>query len=451
MAAEDIKVNSNPVTSTTTVPEEKSLFQLTRELELLISVALVFALLQLPDVLDRWWAHTSIHVGGTAFGTIFTMYYVAKLVSYGLIVAIAGHVLLRGFWVAVMSLRSVFPGVNRDKLDQGEIFRKFYEDRLMTLDELEVRVDRVAASIFAFVFLFLLIFMMLAVWGVVAWGVGFIAMRITGSEKVVMPIVMGMFLVYVVLQSFVASVDKMTKKRPVSPRTEAAALRVMRWMYYTTLNFLYAPVFFTFASHSSRRRISVLLVSFLYAMIGIFIFSVFYARGIFGFDSYVYYPAVAGGHQLRLMHYDNLRDADQPANEPTIQADVVTEPFLRLFVPYDAREDNARMRALCPDVVPLRHDGFFMTKPREKLPAARIAQLAGCFDRIYQIALDGKPVGKPEFVFYRHPAGRVAGRLALLPISSLPPGRHLLTVRHTPLPKGMEDEEPDEFFIPFWR
>ncbi|HEX2061532.1 MAG TPA: hypothetical protein VHK90_12395, partial [Thermoanaerobaculia bacterium] len=145
--------------------EEKSLFQLTRELELLISAGLVFALLQLPTVLDNWWTHTIVHVGGAAFGTVFTIYYVAKLVSYGLIAAIAAHFLLRGFWVAIMGLRSVFPtGIEREKLDQGEVFRRFYDERLLTLDEIEHRVDRIAASIFAFVFLFLTIFLMMSVW-----------------------------------------------------------------------------------------------------------------------------------------------------------------------------------------------------------------------------------------------------------------------------------------------
>lgn len=431
-------------------PEEKSLFQLTRELELLISVALIFALLQLPEVLDDWWNRTSVHAGGIAFGTVFTTYYVGKLVSYGLIVAIAGHVLLRGFWVAVMSLRSVFPDVKREKLDQGQIFQKFYENRLMTLDQLEARVDRVAASIFAFVFLFLLIFAMLVAWAAVAWILAFIVTRITGNDRLAMPLVIALFVIYVGLQSFAASVDKASKKRPVSPRLENAALRVMHWMYYLTFNFIYAPVFFTFASHSSRRRVSVLLVSFLYAMIGFFMVSVFYARGILGHDSYVYYPARSGEHQLRPMHYDNLRDPDVVANEPSIQSDVVEGPYLRLFVPYDAHEDNERMRVLCPGVAPLRSDGFFIAQ-RAKVPPARIAQLAGCFDRIYQIALDGRPLEKPGFVFYRHPQGNVAGRLALVPIGSMPAGRHLLTVRHTPLPKGHEDENPDEFFIPFWR
>jgi hypothetical protein len=154
---------------------------------------------------------------------------------------------------------------------------------------------------------------------------------------------------------------------------------------------------------------------------------------------------------LRAVHYDNLRDEDVPVDEPAIQSDVVEGPYLRLFVPYDARKDNRRMHALCPGVAPLRDDGFFLARPRTKLPPARVAELAGCFDRLYQIALDGHALAQPGFVFYRHPHGRVAGRLAMIPVTSLAEGKHLLTVRHTPLPAVKKDEDAEEFFIPFWK
>lgn len=429
--------------------DEKSIFQLTRELELLISVALVFALLQLPVALDDWFGRHSIHVGGVPFGAVFTLYYVGKLVSYGLIVAISSHILLRGFWVAVMSLRSVSPPVDLDRIDQGSVLRRFYEKRLMTLDELERRVDRVAASIFSFVFLFLLIFLMLSVWAGLAWVAALAVTWITGNDNLVLPVIAGVFAIYILLQSFVAMVDKRSRKRDVSPRIENAALRVMGWMYYLTFNFIYAPVFFTFASQSSRRRVSALLVAFLYTMIGFFLVSVFFAVGLFGYDSYVYYPAQKGPHQLKASHYDDLRDEGAPVTEPAIQSEVITDPHLRLFVPYDAREDNARMKVLCPEVAPLRASGFFVSR-KGKLAEARVGELAACFQKAYVIAIDDQVV-QPDFVFYRHPAGRIAGRLAMLPIQSLPPGRHLLTVRHTPLPGVKDDGEADEFFIPFWR
>jgi hypothetical protein len=431
--------------------EEKSLFQLTRELELLISAGLIFALMQLPGVLDDWWRHTTIHVGGPSFGTVFVIYYVSKLVAYGLIVAISVHFLLRGFWVAVMGLRSVFPhGINQEKVETGEIFRKFHENRLLSLEEIEHRADRIAASIFAFVFLFLILFVILTFWAALAGLVALAVMKITHNDRLGMPVVLASFVVFVALQSFIASVDKTSRKRPVSPRVEKTALKLLEWLYYPTFSFIYAPVFLTFTSNTSRRKMNILLVGFLYAMIAIFMLSVFSSRGIIGFDSYAYYPAQAREAQLRAIHYDNLRGENVSANEPSIQSDIVTDPYLRLFVPYDAQEDNKRMRAHCPDVEPLRGEGFFFLR-RGKIPPARIAELERCFDRVYQLALDGKPLVQPGFVFYRHPQSGVAGRLALVPVGSLAAGKHLLTVRHTPLPGVKKDEEADEYYIPFWR
>jgi hypothetical protein len=430
---------------------EKSLFQLTRELELLISAGLVLALLQLPGVFDEWWNRTSIHLGGTAFGTAFTMYYVGKLISYGLIVAIAAHFLLRGFWVAIMGLRTVFPGsVQREKLDHGPIFEKFYDEKLLTLEQIEDRVDRVSASIFAFVFLFLFVFLMMSVWALVAWGLAFIAMRISGSERVVMPVMAAVFLVYLLPQWYASWADRKSKNGPVSPEVERRALRAMRFLYYPTFNFVYAPVLFTLSRAASRKKINALLVGFLYAMVAVFMFSVFTARGILRYDSYIYYPSSTRDSQLRPIHYDDLRGEGEAATEPSIQSDFIEEPYLRLFMPYDAREDNERARVLCPDVKPLRDEGFFFAS-RGKLPTARMEQLGGCFDRLYEISIDGSPVQKPLFVFTRHQDGNVAGRLARIPVSTLKPGYHLLAVRHRKLPGVKNDDDADEFFIPFWR
>jgi hypothetical protein len=108
------------------------------------------------------------------------------------------------------------------------------------------------------------------------------------------------------------------------------------------------------------------------------------------------------------------------------------------------------MRRLCPGVKPLRSDGMFFMR-RGKLPEKRVAELAACFDKIYAISLDGRPLTNPQFMFHRHPHGRTAGRLALIPASTLAQGRHMLTVKHAPLPGNPKDDEADEYYIPFWR
>lgn len=432
-------------------PEAKALFQLTREMELLISAALVFALLQLPEFLDRWWEASSLHLGGVSFFSVFIIYYGCKLIAYGLIVAISAHFLLRGFWVAIMSLRSVYPaGYDTTKLEHGKIYEAFYERRLMTLQEIEDRVDRISASIFAFVFLFLLLFLAMSVWAAAGWLIGFILARVTGNDDLIGITVLVWFGLFLAVQIYLALIDRYSKTHEVSEGTKRSTLRIFRWMHFATLNFIYAPVFFTFTTHTSRRRMSTLLIGFMYSMIGVFMFSLFLSRGVIGFDSYSYYPQRAAEAQLRPIHYDSLRDSDRAATAPSIQSDVIDGPYLRLFIPYDAREDNERMRKLCPDVPPMRSEGLFVA-PRNKPAKARVDALAACFDKLYEIEIDGKRTANPGFVFYRHPQGNIPGRLALIPAGSLEAGRHMLTVKHTPLPGKKEDDSRDESFIPFWK
>ena len=206
-----------------------------------------------------------------------------------------------------------------------------------------------------------------------------------------------------------------------------------------------------FASHLSRSRVTGMIISFTYSLIGLFMVVTLARLGVLGFDSYLYYPpqVEAGAQQAR--YYDNLRPAGTPVRFPTLDSDVVTGPYLRLFVPYDAREDNERIAALCPELAPLHAQGPFRRR-REPADAATLAKVSACLDRVYEIELDGEPLTGADFVFYRHPDG-VAGRLAHLPTAELAPGRHDLVVRHATLPgkTAEQDEDADLYHLPFWK
>jgi hypothetical protein len=432
--------------------EEKTEYQLTRELELLISAGLIFALLQLPGLLDSWWNARYIHLGGAAFGTVFVIYYVGKLLAYGLVAAIVCHFLLRGLWIAVLGLRSAFPGgVDHERLHFGPLLRSFYRERLLTLEDLEERTDRVAASLFSFVFLFVMGFAMIAIWAAASWGIALLVSNLLGREEVLFPLFLTLVTIFLMLQLTVVLVDRFTRTRKVPAGVQRGALRLMKFIHYASFNFVYAPVFLTFSTRLSRRFIGVTQVIFLYAMIAMFTISVFTSLGVLGFDSYAWFPNDARQFQARPSHYDNLRPAGETVVVPTIQSDVIEDRYIRFFVPYDAREDNPRIRKLCPGVKPVRREGLFMVDRTARTSEARVREIMGCLTRIYQIRLDGRPLPELESLFYVHPQGKVAGRLMMVPAQNLSPGRHLLTVVHTPVGDPEVDERADEYYIPFWR
>jgi hypothetical protein len=431
--------------------EEKSEFQLTRELELLISGALVFALLQLPGLLDDWWLGRQVHLTGVAHAVPFGAYYVGKLASYGLIVTILLHFLLRSFWVALMGLRSAWPeGIDESRMDSGPFVREFYRGRLLTVTQLEERIDRIAAILFAFVFLFLTLLTVMAFWAAVAGLVAVLITRLSGREESLKAIFWTIFSLFISVQIVVAMIDKWSKKRPLSPRASAIATRLLKFMHYSTLNFVYAPIFLTFSTRVSRKVMSVIQVGFIYAMLFIFAVSVLSSLGVIGFDSYAWFPPNAGARNVRSSHYENLNAERFPSLVPTVQSDIISEPYIRLFVPYNVHRDNALIRHYCRDLEPFRGEGLFV-RPRKRTDQARTVAALQCFDRIYSVTLDGAPVSLGGASFHVHPRSGIHGRLMMIPATALASGRHELVIRRKSVPGEETSRTPGEFFIPFWR
>lgn len=424
--------------------------QLSRELELLISGALVFALLQLPGYFDAWWNDVRIHLTGATFAVPFAAYYIGKLASYGLIATIAFHFLLRGLWVALLGLRGAFPGgIDESRTGLGPFMLGFYASRLTTLQELEKRVDRVAATVFSFVFLFLALLLGISLWSGLAGLIAFAVARVAGQPSLMGIVFWSVFGGFALAQTAVSFVDRLSKKRELSPRTKRFATGVMRLIYFGTLNFLYAPIFFTFASNVSRKMITTVQIVFLYALIAVFAVTTLLSAGVFGFDNYAWFPPNAGREQIRANHYEDSREAETRSTLPTVQSQIITEPYVRLFVPYDVRRDNEAIRRLCPDVPPLRTEGFF-TRSRARTDAKRTAAALQCFDRVYAIELDGRRLQGLEAAFFVQPDSGLHGRLMMIPTASLAAGKHELIVRRN-VAAGSDPEGLNVYTIAFWK
>lgn len=427
-----------------------------RELELLVSAGLVFALFQLPGLLDQAIDRVDPHLGGNVHLMVFMGYYVATLIAYALIAIITTHFLLRAFGIALLGMEYLFPaGIDWEKLKVGPLVIEFAERRLPSLGGLEERVDRLASALFGFLFLFLTMMLMILVWlvmgalGALLWAA--VSPRHTFFE-ILPEAAMIAFGVVIVIQILAFGTDKLLRReRWRRPWLARLGRRMLAVQHAVTLGSLPSLLTWHFASRLSRSRMTGIILGFTYSLIGLFMIVTFARLGVLGFDSYLYYPPQVEAGAQQAQYYDNLRPAGTPVRFPTLDSDVVTGPYLRLFVPYDAREDNERIAALCPELAPLHAPGPFKRR-REPADAATLARVSACLDRVYEIELDGEPLDGADFVFYRHPDG-VAGRLAHLPTAALAPGRHDLVVRHAPLPgkTAEEDEDADLYYLPFWK
>lgn len=418
-----------------------------QELELLISAAIVFSLFQLPGFLDTAFESVDLHLGSQLKFFAFLPYYMAKLVVYGLIATFVIHFLMRSLWVALLGLQTSYPkGIQWDRLKLGPVALELYRD-LPTVESLEETVDRIASSLFAFLFVFMTMMFTTILWSALFGILAYVLALVAGADDVFSTA--GRY--FMVLMGFLMLVSLVTSgldralggkhAHRVPDWARKAVKGVYRVLHRLGPNRFHLPIFFTLSSAKvSRRKLTLLQIGFLYTLIGVFILGLFLDRGILRLDSYAYYPDRTGAWGMSSTHYDSLRPAERPATLPALSSDIASGPFLRLFLPYDSREDNERIVALCPDVEPLHAEGLRMSG--RKPPADdRIEAALACLDTVYRLTLDGEVLEDLDWVFYTHPVGDIPGWLTYLSTADLAPGKHLLVVEHVELPR--EDGAPE--------
>ncbi|HEX7183061.1 MAG TPA: hypothetical protein VF756_14560 [Thermoanaerobaculia bacterium] len=128
---------------------------------MLISGAVVFALMQLPPMFDRAFGRIEIHFSGWPRGAVFMAYMYGSAILYTLIASFLIHLTARAYWVGLIGLDSVFPhGVKWEEMQSGPIARRVYREILPSVRSLIVRADKFCSVIFSFTFLMVIAFAM---------------------------------------------------------------------------------------------------------------------------------------------------------------------------------------------------------------------------------------------------------------------------------------------------
>src|SRR4051812_12543861 len=129
------------------------------ELELLISGALVFSMMQLPGQVDRWFDHLAPGLdGGAAMAARLAWLYV-KVALYAVTGGFVLHLAIRAYWVGVIGLEAVFPGgIAWEKTRAGPIMRDVQRRSTPPLQSLIDGADRLASLVFASGFIVAMLF-----------------------------------------------------------------------------------------------------------------------------------------------------------------------------------------------------------------------------------------------------------------------------------------------------
>lgn len=419
----------------------------TWEMEMLLSGATVFGLLQLPDAFNGMVEPLLARLGGNiaAVANMLAMY--AGAAIYVLLITFIMHLTVRGFWIALLGLRSVFPdGPDFERLRGGPIARDLARQQTPRVDVEIERLDNLATTIF--------LFGAMAVAGVLMAGsIGVPLMVLVwlwpdASIGRLILVTLGVALGPMLLAStFDALIGHRLDRTGWFARWIAGVLT-----YYQRTS---APRFLnviitTLMTRFGFGRFMVAYVAVLcVVMVGYVVHQDIRRSGkAIGDYGSIPAPAASGFAVLPQFYRDQRRGDERLSRTPFLDSMQVNGDWLRLIVPFHPTRHKAAIATHCPTV--------WATLPLPEAADATAADpraraLLACYRDLAAIRIDDQAVATlPDVVVL--PDSRLRGLLFMIDARSLAPGRHVLQTAALPHPRDDDAGKlPAPYRIPFWK
>lgn len=417
----------------------------TWEIELLVSGIVLFALMQVPGWLHGIWSRRAPHMSLVAAAGGGAVLLALDAALFALIGCFLLHLGLRGYWVALVGANSVFPeGVRWDRQrEYGPIQAGIIQRRVRPLPAFIARADNAASLVFAtgFVLAASAVSSLAVVLGlaVLVWVLSTVVPLI-----VALSVFFGIACLFSIVVMGAALVDMRRGARlPPEGRTARTVRAILKSLSGLTPDGVRSLTAVLTSNLDKRLVYGVGLVG----LGGAYVAANFAISDdkLPGASTYTYFAEDARPGVITAANYESLAASGGVGAlaTPSIQSEVVTDPYVQLFVPYrPSRHDPALVR-VCPGLRPPPSDPSALATP------ASSAAVLACADRLHAVTLDGRPVTNAHFRFFTNPRTERRGFQMLIPAAALAPGEHVLAVQPARRQPSPADTVPIR--IPFWR
>jgi hypothetical protein len=403
----------------------------TWEMELLISGATIVGLLQLPGLLDRAYFRVVNLAPGASAQLMQPLWLYTKMAVVTLLITFLAHLCMRGYWVALVGMNSVFPGgIHWDRLGLGRIARDVFSGRSGQMSEMIERADNRATLVFGVGFSFAMLMLALTLLALLAIAASLATADWAGGAQGINLLFLMIGLVFGPL--FLANqadrrLEGFLGRHPAAARAVGAIT-----LFYGRIGFGPGsnPLVSLFASRVGRRRFAAIAMLVILSvgagitlqMRGGLPFGLSHG-GLPGADPF------SGSSAPNDFYADTRGDGYGVMPLPHIRSRIVDGPYLELFVPYVARLHGPALDRDCA-----QHG---------------VRARLDCMARMVAIAVDGQatPV---RLEASTDPSTGQPGMLAMLPVSALAPGRHELSLNE-PDRRKLDGAKPRRYRIPFWK
>lgn len=415
----------------------------TWEMELLISGVTVFALLQLPGAMDQAFLALQPRLDSHWDALTQMLFVYSKMSVMMLAIAFVLHLTLRGYWIALVGMHSIYPqGVNWDRLKIGPIQRRLIDQRGITMVDRIEKADNRASIVFALGVTLTLVMLGIVVTvalsftisGLLAWLFDWKWMLDKGAF---VPLAMVGF-VYVMAQQLDRRIGSRVSANGWLARAIAGIYRGYGWFGYGNLS---NPTMSLLQSHVGERKVSI-ATFFTFTIVGfILVGQLALQKNNVSIGDYAHWPDAEIGNTDSLIDQHYRDQADQnTAVLPTIDSMFPTGNYLSLIVPFNPKLHPALLANACPKIW------------QANAALSQRTPLLDCMARLQQLELDGQPLVSPSLRYYADPKTAQHGVIMIVPIASLAPGEHVLSLnRAKRLNLSPRDETPDRYQIAFWK
>jgi len=412
----------------------------TWESELLLSGATVFGLLQLPAsiyaLLDR-----AQHQLPTSWDSVRMMGSIFSLsVVYGLIITFLLHLATRAYWVALVGLRSVYPnGIRWERATMGPIGKRIQQALFSDQDALIERADNFSTLVFS-------------------TGIGIVFTTLYAVFSSIPVLLLGMalqawvwplphqstwFLIVIALV-IVPTVIPRILDRKIGDRLapDGATASILTAMQRLTSGFgpwrMVTALTLNLTTNMRRRFGLAIFLLLIYALFAV-VSTIEVLRHGHADTSFAAQTVAGAADRQFSDYYENAGVASQVV--PHIQADIITDPYVRLWVPLDPHHSQAFQRAC--------------GKPRVIGVARATASdqqrgRAACLGSLFAPRLDGHALSGLSWHPYRDNALGVDGLRTYIGAQALTTGEHDLVVTSVTADVADYDSGPS-WTIAFWR
>ncbi|WP_436517963.1 hypothetical protein [Ekhidna sp. To15] len=374
------------------------------EAELLISALVLYALFQIPDVLNDF-SHKFFQRGSDFIRVFNVLKSGITFLQFGYIL----HISVRGIWVASVGFSYVFPnGINNANLKFKGKFKKELEKNpslvknVLKLEELSSMIYGLSFTIFGtFIGLSTLLFFFMFVMNYTS---PYSPNSITEN-----PTFFGFFSIFYVLCIVIVFIDFITSG--LFRRKEWAVdwFYPIAWFFrIITLSFLYRRSMLVLLSNLKgwRARLVSLIIA---AIVGGYLFLL----DEIGDSKIESYLNKTNEGEFIMGNYESLRSKGDYLIS-SIQSDIVTDTYLKVFLKDISVFDNMKES-------PFKNDEIKWDQQKSDSSSFYL-------NKWLELKIDSNAVQNLRWVNAQHPIERSFGFYTYIDISSLPRGYHRLTI-----------------------